>query len=306
MMQSLKLGFSPCPNDTHIFYALMHGRVDCRGLSFKERLEDVETLNELALGGELDVSKVSCHALGFLRDKYCVLGAGAALGRGCGPLVVARENRGVDSLKGARVALPGRLTTASLLFRLFCPDSGEAVFMPFHEIPQAVVKGEVDAGVIIHESRFTYASLGLARVMDLGEWWEGETGRPIPLGCVVARRSLGNKLTAELEQVLRESVRYANDHPSDARQYIRQHSREMSDEVCASHIALYVNDYSLNLGKEGETAILTLLERAESLGLVPHPCRKGSLDKNRDLFIRKTGLAKTISKTVAYDCKFRI
>jgi 1,4-dihydroxy-6-naphthoate synthase len=273
-MKVMTLGYSPCPNDTHIFYALVHGRVDCRGLGFRERLEDVETLNRLALGGTLDVSKVSCHALGFIRDEYCVLRAGAALGNGCGPLVVSRDYTRISELKGKRVALPGRYTTASLLFSLSFPDFGEAVFMPFHMIMDAVRKGEVDAGVIIHESRFTYASYGLKMVMDLGEWWENETGRPIPLGCVVARRSLGDAVVSDLEKALRDSIVYASERPSEASGYIRGHSREMNDEVCAAHIGLYVNDYSLDLGREGESALNALLDRAESCGLIPKSSKK--------------------------------
>jgi 1,4-dihydroxy-6-naphthoate synthase len=273
-MNVLTLGYSPCPNDTHMFYALADGRVDCRGLAFRERLEDVETLNRLALRGELDVSKVSCHALGYLRDEYCVLRAGAALGRGCGPLVVARDYSGVDELRGKRVALPGRFTTAALLFRLFCHDIAEPVFLPFHMIMDAVERGEVDAGVIIHESRFTYASHGLKMIMDLGDWWEHETGRPIPLGCVVARRSLGTALLSDLEEVLRDSIVYANERPSEANGYIRGHSREMSDEVCTAHIGLYVNEFSLDLGCEGESALNALMERAQSCGLIPKSSKK--------------------------------
>ncbi len=268
-MNALTLGYSPCPNDTHIFYALAHGRVECGGLRFRERLEDVETLNQFALTGVLDVSKVSCHVLGFIRDEYCVLRAGGALGRGCGPLVVARDYTSMDELKGKRVALPGRYTTASLLFHLFGSDFGEAVFLPFHMIMNAVRKGEVDAGVIIHESRFTYASYGLKKVVDLGDWWEKETGLPIPLGCVVARRSLGRATLSGMELLLRDSILYANEHPAEVNGYIRQHAQEMNDEVCAAHINLYVNDFSLELGREGESALETLLVMAESRGLIP-------------------------------------
>ncbi len=268
-MQPLKLGYSPCPNDTYIFYALVHGKIDCNGLRFQERLEDVETLNRLALERELDISKVSCHALGFIRDEYCVLRTGGALGRGCGPLVVARDFDGIDELKGKKIALPGRYTTASLLFSLYGSGCGEIVFLPFHMIMEAVAKGEVDAGVIIHESRFTYASHGLKKVMDLGDWWEKETGHPIPLGCIVARRSLGKLILSGLERMMRESILYSGNNPSEVKGYIRSHSQEMSDEVCAAHIDLYVNDYSLELGREGESAMEALLDRAESSGLVP-------------------------------------
>lgn len=277
-MQTLTLGYSPCPNDTYIFYALTHGKIDCNGLQFRERLEDVETLNRLTLEKELDVSKVSCHALGFIRDEYCVLRTGAALGRGCGPLVVARDYGRMEELKGKRVALPGRHTTASLLFGLYGSGCGELVFLPFHMIMDAVARGEVDAGVIIHESRFTYASYGLNKVMDLGDWWERDTGHPIPLGCIVARRSLGCRTLSGIERMLRESICYADGNPSDVKGYIRDHSQEMSDEVCAAHIELYVNDYTLGLGEEGESAMEALLARAEASGLVPV--------SNKKLFIK--------------------
>ncbi len=268
-MQTLTLGYSPCPNDTYIFYALAHGKIDGNGLLFRERLEDVETLNRLALERELDISKVSCHALGFIRDEYCVLRAGGALGRGCGPLVVARDYGFMDELKGKRVALPGRYTTASLLFGLYGVGCGELVFQPFHTIIDAVAKGEVDAGVIIHESRFTYASYGLKKVLDLGDWWEKETGHPIPLGCIVARRSLGVPTLSGIERMLRESILYAGNNPSDVKEYIRAHSQEMSDDVCSAHIGLYVNHFALELGREGEAAMEVLLARAEASGLVP-------------------------------------
>jgi 1,4-dihydroxy-6-naphthoate synthase len=268
-MQSLTLGYSPCPNDTFIFHALVHGLVDTRGFTFHERLEDVETLNRLALDGELDISKISYHLLGFIRDDYCLLRSGGALGRGCGPLVVAGKLTGMEELKGKRIAVPGRFTTASLLLRLFDPALDNIVYLPFHEIMGAVVRGEVDAGVIIHESRFTYAGLGLTKLLDLGEWWEQETGHPIPLGGIVARRALGAAKVNAIDRTLKASVEFALAHPDVASTYIRSHSQEMSDEVCAAHIGLYVNRFSVELGTEGETAIEALLGRAEAAGLVP-------------------------------------
>jgi 1,4-dihydroxy-6-naphthoate synthase len=268
-MQTLTLGYSPCPNDTFIFHALVHGLVASGGLVFHERLEDVETLNRLALVGGLDISKVSCHLLGFIRDDYCMLRSGGALGRGCGPLVVAREFTAMEELRGKRIAVPGRYTTASLLLRLFDPALDNIVFLPFHEIMGAVARGEIDAGVIIHESRFTFAELGLTKLLDLGEWWERETGYPLPLGGIVARRTLGPEVVKVIDRALKASVEYAFTHPDAASAYIRRHSQEMSDEVCAAHIALYVNSFSVELGAEGETAIAALLGRAEAAGLIP-------------------------------------
>jgi 5,8-dihydroxy-2-naphthoate synthase len=272
-MRNLTLGFSPCPNDTFIFHALVHRLVPCPGFSFRERLEDVETLNRLVLDGALDVSKVSSHLLGFIRGDYCLLRSGGALGRGCGPLVVASKFRDMTELKGKRIAVPGRYTTAHLLLRLFDPSLDSIAFLPFHEIMGAVGRGEVDAGVIIHESRFTYGDYGLTRLLDLGEWWEGATGHPIPLGGIVAKRSLGGAAVAVIDRALRASVAYAHTHPGAAIRYIRAHSQEMSDEVCAAHIGLYVNDFSLDLGGEGEAAVVELLARAERAGLIPPASR---------------------------------
>jgi 1,4-dihydroxy-6-naphthoate synthase len=268
-MHHLTLGYSPCPNDTFIFYPLVRGLIDSPGFSFSERLEDVETLNRLALNGELDISKISYHLLGFIRSDYCLLRSGGALGRGCGPLVVSRKYAGMEEIKGKRIAVPGRFTTACLLLRLFDPDLDNIVFLPFHEIMGAVARGEADAGVIIHESRFTFPDYGLTRLLDLGDWWEKETGHPIPLGGIVAKRSLGVETVATLEQMLRLSVDYAFAHPDAANAYIRSHSQEMSDEVCAAHIGLYVNSFSRDLGKDGEAAVMTLLGRAEAAGLIP-------------------------------------
>lgn len=272
-MSDLTLGFSPCPNDTFIFYALVHGIIPAGELTFRERLEDVETLNRLVLDRTLDVSKISFHLLGHVRDDYALLRSGGALGRGCGPLVVARQRYDLRELRGKRIAIPGQYTTASLLLRLFDPALDTLVIMPFHEIMRAVAREEVDAGVIIHESRFTYGEHGLVALLDLGEWWERETGQPIPLGGIVARRDLGTETLLIVEHALRESVRYAQAHPEEARRYIRTHAREMSDQVCDAHIGLYVNHHSVALGADGETAVTTLLERAGAAGIIPPSSR---------------------------------
>lgn len=273
MNTPLTLGFSPCPNDTFMFYPLVHGLVDTAGLTFRERLEDVETLNRLALAGELDVSKVSYHALGHIRDQYALLRSGSALGRGCGPLLVAREDMDPADLRGRRIAVPGQYTTALLLLRLLDPRLDNFIVMPFNEIMKAVLTGKADAGLIIHESRFTYQEAGLHKLVDLGEWWEGETGLPIPLGGIVARRSLGAETIAVIERALRAGVAYARANPAEATRYIREHAQEMSDEVCAAHIGLYVNDFSAELGAEGERAIAELLRRAEKSGIIPRSDR---------------------------------
>jgi 1,4-dihydroxy-6-naphthoate synthase len=269
MTKELTLGFSPCPNDTFMFYPLVHGLVDTGGLSYRERLEDVETLNRLVLAGELDVSKVSYHALGHIRDSYALLRSGSALGRGCGPLVVAKERLDPADLRDRTIAVPGRFTTAKLLLQLFDPALDKFIVMPFNEIMDAVLSGNVDAGLIIHESRFTYQGFGLHKLLDLGEWWEGETGLPIPLGGIVARRSLGAETIAAVERALATGVGYARSNPDQAARYIGEHAQEMSPEVCAAHIGLYVNDFSADLGEEGIQAISCLLQRAEQAGLIP-------------------------------------
>ena len=267
-MTALSLGYSPCPNDTFIFCAMTRGRIPdappCR-----EVLEDIETLNALALEYRLDLTKISFHALGHLRDHYVLLRAGGALGRGCGPLVVSRQPCSPDRLKGRKIALPGRLTTASLLLRLFEPSLDQLVYLPFDEIMPACARGDVDAGVIIHESRFTFGEYGLSKVIDLGAWWEEETGRPIPLGGILARRDLGGAMHARLDRSIRSSIEYAYAHPAEVRPYIRQYAQEMDESVMQQHINLYVNRYSLQYGDDGEAAIRDLYDRAEQAGIVP-------------------------------------
>jgi 1,4-dihydroxy-6-naphthoate synthase len=268
--RALSLGYSPCPNDTFIFHAMVRGRVDTGGLVFQEALEDVETLNRMALQGQLDLTKVSYAACGALRENYCLLRSGGALGRGCGPLVVARDSMGLAELRGRPLAIPGRHTTAFLLLRLADPELGEhAVPMPFHEIMDAVRSGAVDAGLIIHESRFTYPRYGLTQVADLGQWWERETGHPIPLGCIIARRTLGKDLIRGVEGLIRESVLHARAHPTEPAAYIREHAQEMEDDVIQQHISLYVNEWSVDLGDDGVRAVETLFRMAEEREILP-------------------------------------
>lgn len=269
MNNPLTLGFSPCPNDTFMFYPLVHGLVDTGGYSFNERLEDVETLNRLAVKGVLDVTKVSYAALGHFREQYALLRAGSALGRGCGPLLVAKESIDPAGLQCKTIAIPGRYTTAHLLMRLYNPALENFLEMPFHEVMDAVTTGRADAGVIIHESRFTYQGFGLHQLVDLGGWWETETGLPIPLGGIVAKRSLGTETIRIIEQALTAAVEYARTNPRAAAGYIREHAQEMNEQVCAAHIGLYVNDFSQQLGVEGEQAITELLRRAEQAGIIP-------------------------------------
>ena len=268
--EPLELAYSPCPNDTFIFTPWVEGHV-ADAPAVVERFEDIDTLNQIALRGEPDVVKVSFHALGHLRDRYCLLRSGGALGRGCGPLVVARTPFAVEDLGGKTVAIPGRLTTAALLVRLFAPQLADAhvTVMRFDQIMPAVCSGAVDAGVIIHESRFTYQRHGLTQVVDLGEWWERETGHAIPLGGILMRRDLGDELVRRTERALAESVDFAFAHTDAVWPTVRRHAQEMDDDVMRQHIALYVNDFTRDYGAEGEAAIAYLLDTAERLGIVP-------------------------------------
>ncbi|MBI4681508.1 MAG: 1,4-dihydroxy-6-naphthoate synthase [Nitrospirae bacterium] len=291
-MKSISLGYSPCPNDTFIFYAMIHGKIDTGGLSFNEVLLDVETLNRKALKAELDISKISYAAYGRLRENYCLLRSGGALGRGCGPLVVAKKKYAMEELRGKKIAVPGKLTTAYLLLQLLDPAFIRAygngrdypaptptpnpqsltpvvIEMPFHKIMDAVVNEEVDAGLIIHESRFTYPSYGLKQVIDLGRWWEKETGLPIPLGGIIAKRTLGESSIKQIEKLLKQSVEYAFSNRIEPMSYIKMHSQELSDDIINQHINLYVNNFSLDVGEEGEKAVTELISRAEKAGIIP-------------------------------------
>jgi 1,4-dihydroxy-6-naphthoate synthase len=264
------LGFSPCPNDTFIFHALVHGLLGTDCPQFAEPvLADVETLNEWAISGRLDVTKLSFHAYGQVWDRYVLLNAGSALGRGCGPLLVARKRLDQAELTGLTIAIPGRYTTAALLLRLFAPACTNLVTMRFDRIMPAIVSGTVDAGVIIHESRFTYQQHGLVMLHDLGQWWETMTGLPIPLGGIVARRSLGQAALGAIDRAVRASVRLAFAAPQAAMPYIRQHAQELDESVIASHIGLYVNDYSENLGPDGLAAVGEFLRRGSAAGVLP-------------------------------------
>jgi len=269
MTQTITIGYSPCPNDTFIFYALVHGKVQVPGIEFREQLEDVETLNRLALEGRLDITKISFHALGHLRDRYALLRSGSALGRGCGPLIVARPGTRLSDLRGGVIAVPGRLTTAFLLLLLFDPSLTNVSVMTFDRIMAAVSKGEALAGLIIHESRFTYPRYGLEKLLDLGEWWERHSGMPIPLGGILGKRALGPAVLKGVEAGIRESLLYARSHADEVMEYCRQHSQEMDEGVMQSHIDLYVNDFSLDLGDQGIAAVRRLFSEAESQGIFP-------------------------------------
>ncbi|MEY4675143.1 MAG: hypothetical protein RL148_2927 [Planctomycetota bacterium] len=272
----LRFGFSPCPNDTFAFWAAVHGRGACggHGVVLDPVMDDIEGLNERAVRGtdRLEVTKLSLPALAAVGATHVALGAGAALGHGVGPLVVVRDDspvRDLEALRGLRVAVPGANTTALLLLRLALGGSCTLVPMRFERIMPAVARGECDGGLVIHESRFTYASHGLRSVADLGTWWEGVSGLPIPLAVIAARKDLPRPVVESVETVLRASVQHALAHPAYPRPFVRAHSQEMSDEVCDRHIALYVNRFSIDLGEEGRAAVRELLARGRAAGLLP-------------------------------------
>ncbi len=279
-LRDIGLGFSPCPNDTFMFHALLHGRVTVENTQFQAHMDEIERLNRRALGQasspRLPVTKVSASALALLADDYTVLRAGAALGRGVGPLVVVKPERGLKSLAdlaGKKVAVPGLRTTAYLLLSLFAPHNLDISVVRFDQIMPRVAAGEFDAGLIIHESRFTFGEHGLVSLADVGDLWEKDTGLPLPLGLIVAKRDLGPDLVARIERGIADSVRYAYDHPDESKPFVREYAQELSDEVCRKHIELYVNERSIEIGDEGRRAVETLLSRGAAVGLLPRLTR---------------------------------
>ncbi|MBB4714364.1 1,4-dihydroxy-6-naphthoate synthase [Streptomyces luteogriseus] len=284
MTVELQIAYSPCPNDTFVFDALAHDRVP-GAPALDVTFADIDITNGMAERGEFDVLKVSYAVLPYVLDDYALLPCGGALGRGCGPLVLTREaggggasllerSRGLGGLTGRTVAVPSDKSTAYLLFRLWAADTmadgvGEIVVMPFHEIMPAVRDGKVDAGLVIHEARFTYRNYGLHKLADMGEHWENTTGLPIPLGAIIAKRSLGEQKLRLLADSIRTSVRAAWDDPEASRPYVMEHAQEMDPAVADQHIGLYVNEFTADLGEDGYAAVRGLLTRAAAEGLVP-------------------------------------
>lgn len=263
----ITIGYSPCPNDTFIFYALANQKIDTLGISYDITIADVEQLNSRAMNSEFAVSKLSFAAIARIRDTYRLLNAGAALGNGCGPLIVARTGFDPNRLKNARIAIPGRYTTAALLLSLFLNAKPNTVSMSFDKIMGCVSSGACDAGVIIHEGRFTFNNYGLIKVLDLGKWWEDTTGLPIPLGGIAVRSDITDEMAGRIEETIRTSLLYAQTHPDQAKEYIKTHAQEISDDVIARHIDLYVNHYSMDMGETGAKAVSVLFEMAQRLPL---------------------------------------
>ena len=258
---NLTLGFSPCPNDTFLFDAMVHSRINTGDYRFQVVLNDVEALNQMAFKGELDITKLSYHAFAYLTDKYQMLPSGSALGEGVGPLLVVKGQGPEKPLKDWTVAIPGKFTTAHLLLRLAFPEIVKKQFLIFSDIENAVVKGKVDAGVLIHENRFTYAKKGLSLIADLGEKWESTQNVPIPLGGIAIRRSLPEKLKAEIGTLVSQSTSYAFEHPEYTMPFVKQNAQEMDPEVMRKHIALYVNKFTIDLGTKGGKAVNSMLNQ---------------------------------------------
>jgi len=267
----LSLGFSPCPNDCFMFDAIVNRRIDLEGLSFDVRMDDVEALNKAAFAGGVDVTKLSYHAYAYCADRYVLLDAGSALGRNCGPLLISKRPIAPEDVAAGhlRIAIPGEYTTANFLLGLAFPAARDRTELVFSEIEPALLAGRFDAGLIIHENRFTYEAKGLRKIIDLGEFWEGETGAPIPLGGIVVRRSLAGEVKQTLNRLVRRSVDYAFAHREASLPFVREHAQEMSEDVMYRHIDLYVNEYSVDLGPEGRRAVQLLFERARESGIIP-------------------------------------
>ncbi|AEE53699.1 1,4-dihydroxy-6-naphthoate synthase [Haliscomenobacter hydrossis] len=265
----LTLGFSPCPNDTFIFDAMIHGRIDTEGLEFELFLGDVEELNRRAFATDLDITKLSYHAYAHLTDAYVLLDAGSALGNNCGPLLIAKTAITNARIPDLKIAIPGKLTTANFLLSLAYPKAIDKVELLFSEIEEAVLSGRVDAGLIIHENRFTYAEKGLVKLIDLGEFWEQTTGMPIPLGGIVIKRSLSAEIIAKVNRIIRRSVEYAWANPTASEAFVAEHAQEMDPAVRRQHIDLYVNRFSANLGTQGRDAVKYLFKIAQQEGIIP-------------------------------------
>lgn len=268
-LMKLSLGFSPCPNDTFIFDAMIHGKVDTEGLEFEPFIADVEELNQKAFARALDVTKLSYHAFAYLLDDYALLDAGSALGENAGPLLIAKAPMADADVRKARIAIPGKYTTANFLFSLAYPEADNKKEMLFSDIEDAVLSGEAEAGLIIHENRFTYQGKGLVKVSDLGEYWERATGMPVPLGGIVVNRALPAETRRALNRVMARSVAFAMNHPEEPGAFVRRHAQEMEEEVMYKHIALYVNDYTRSLGPKGRQAVQRLFDTAMRKGVIP-------------------------------------
>ena len=265
----LTLGFSPCPNDTFIFDAMVHGRIDTEGLEFGYFLTDVEELNKKALNSDVDITKISYHAYAYVAQNYLILDAGSALGHRNGPLLISKHRVGISELPGLRIAIPGKYTTANLLFSIAWPDVVNKTEYLFSNIEDALLEDKVDAGLIIHETRFTYYKRGLHKLADMGEYWEGLTGMPIPLGAIVIKRDIPDDIAQKVNRIVRRSLEYAYKDSFASYDFVSGNAREMDSTVMNNHIKLFVNEYTLNLGNRGREAIVELFRIAVEKGVIP-------------------------------------
>ena len=277
----LSLGFSPCPNDCFIFDAIVNRRIDLEGLELAVHLADVEELNAAALAGQAQITKLSYHAYAFCADRYVLLDAGSALGRNCGPLLISTRAISIEEVAAGRlrIAIPGKYTTANFLLGLAFPKAQKKTELLFSEIEGALLADQFDAGLIIHENRFTFEAKGLKKIIDLGELWESETGAPIPLGGIVISRLLPDEVKLTVNRVIRRSVEYAFAHRDASLPFVRRHAQEMSEEVMYRHIDLYVNEFSVDLGVEGRRAVMLLFDRARAAGITPAPAKSLFLEQ---------------------------
>lgn len=266
---TLKLGFSPCPNDTYIFDALVNNKIDTEGIEFEVFIEDIEQLNKMLFNSELDITKLSFHSYAYNSNNYLLLNSGSALGDDNGPLLISKHKIYPDEIKDVKIAVPGKYTTANLLLNIAYPFKKQTKEYLFSDIEDAVIEGECDAGLIIHESRFTYEKKGLKKIIDLGEFWKNETNQLIPLGGIAAKRKLGNDLIKKIDRLIRKSIKFSIDYPSSPYNFIKKHSQSISDEVVYKHIQLYVNDYTLDLNEEGRRAISHLYKYASDKQVIP-------------------------------------
>jgi len=265
----LTLGFSPCPNDTFIFDAIVNRRIDTEGLDFDYLIADVEELNRRALSGSIDITKISIHAYAFAAQNYLILDSGSALGNGNGPLLISKRKLDTNELVNVHIAIPGKFTTANLLLSIAWPDALNKTEYLFSDIEEALLREEVDAGLIIHETRFTYHKKGLLKIADLGEYWEKLTNLPVPLGTIVINREIAEATAMKVNRIIRRSIDYANSHPKASYDFIRANAKDMESPVVNSHIKLFVNNYTLNLGNEGKNAVSELFRVAGEKKILP-------------------------------------
>ena len=264
----LTIGFSPCPNDTFIFDAMINGKIDTKGITFEPILEDVETLNNGAANNQLDITKLSYNVFLHTVDKYALLHSGSALGKGVGPLLVSKNGLNLDQIANYTIAIPGKGTTANLLLSLAFPNATNKHELVFSDIENAVLSDKYNAGLIIHESRFTYEQKGLKKLIDLGDWWEQTSNAAIPLGGIVIKRAIDQEVAKAVDEIIKESITYAWKHYPKLAPYVKEHAQEMDEDVMRKHIELYVNNYTTNLGIEGTHAIQTLFEKAEAARII--------------------------------------